>query len=90
MVGCKEYYLKDLLLTGGNSPPQKIFMFRSSQISFVVFGHFWQRSYKNTKILRHLCSHFAKQGSQDGKKWKENHATKVLKIPKTKKMKIWN
>ena len=37
------------------------------------------------KILRNLCLHFARQDGQDGKKWKENHATKVTKIPKTKR-----
>ena len=51
---------------------------------FLVFGHFWQRSYENTKILRNLCLHFGRQYGQDGKKWKEKHATKVTKIPKTK------
>ena len=39
------------------------------------------------KILLTLCLHFAKQDGQDGKKWKENHATKVTKIPKTKRQK---
>ena len=39
------------------------------------------------KILRNLCLHFARQDGQDGKKWKENHATKVTKIPKTKRRK---
>ena len=53
---------------------------------FLVFGHFWRRSYENTKILRNLI-HFARQDGQDGKKWKENHATKVTKIPKTKRRK---
>jgi hypothetical protein len=37
------------------------------------------------KILRNLCLHFARQDGQDGKKWIENHATKVTKIPKTKR-----
>jgi hypothetical protein len=53
-------------------------------IPFLVFGHFWQQSYENTKILRNLCLHFTRQ---DGKKWKENQATKVTKIPKTKRRK---
>ena len=57
-------------------------MFCSSHFSFLVFGHFWQRSYENTKILRNLCLHFARQDGQDGKNRKENHATKVTKIPK--------
>ena len=38
-----------------------------------------------TKILRNLCLHFARQDGQDGKKRKENHATKVTQIPKTKR-----
>ena len=38
------------------------------------------------KILRNLCLHFARQDGQDGK-WKENYATKVTKIPKTKRQK---
>ena len=54
-------------------------------IPFFVFGHFWQRSYENTKILRNLCLHFARQYGQDGKKRKENHTTKVTKIQKTKR-----
>ena len=36
-------------------------------------------------ILHNLCLYFARQDGQDGKKWKENHATKVTKIPKTKR-----
>ena len=60
-------------------------MFRSSRFSFLVFGHFWRQSYENTKILRNLCLHFARQDGQDGKKRRENHATKVTKIPKTKR-----
>ena len=36
------------------------------------------------KTLRNLCLHFARQDGQDGKNQKENHATKVTKIPKTK------
>ena len=62
-------------------------MFRSFHFSFLVFGHFWRQSFENTKILRNLCLHFARQDGQDRKKWKENHATKVTKIPKTKRRK---
>ena len=62
-------------------------MFRSFQFSFLVFVHFWRQSYENTKILRNLCLRFARQDGQDRKKWKENHATKVTKIPKTKRRK---
>ena len=62
-------------------------MLGSSHFSFLVFGHFWRRSCQNTKILRNLCLHFARQDGQDGKKRKENYATKVTKIPKTKRQK---
>ena len=58
-----------------------------SFIPFFVFGfgHFWGQSYENTKILRNLCLHFARQDGQDRKKkQKENHETKVTKIPKPK------
>ena len=56
--------------------------FLVSFIPFFVFGHFCHRSYKNMKILHNLCLHFARQDGQDRKKkWKENHATKVTKIP---------
>ena len=60
-------------------------MFRSSHFSFLVFDHFWRWSYENTKTLHNLCLRFARQDGQDGKKWKENHASKVTKIPKTKR-----
>jgi hypothetical protein len=42
---------------------------------------------KVTKILGNLCLHFARQNGYDGKKRKENQATKVTKIPKTKRHK---
>ena len=48
---------------------------------------FGRRSYESTKILRNLCLHFARQDGQDGKKRKDNHATKVTKLPKTKRRK---
>ena len=38
------------------------------------------------KILRNLCLHLARQ---DGKKWKENHATKVT-LYQNQKAKIWD
>ena len=56
-------------------------------ISFLVFGHCWQQSYENTKMLHNLCLHFVRQNVQDRKKRKGNHATKVTKIPKTKRRK---
>ena len=63
-------------------------MFDSFHFSFLVFGHFWQRSEENTKIvLYNICLHFARQDGQDGKKQKENHATNVTKIEKTKRRK---
>ena len=37
------------------------------------------------KILHNLCLHFARQDGHDGKNRKENHATEVTKIPKTKR-----
>ena len=68
--------------------------FCSSYFSILVFGLFWRRSYENMKILYNLCLHFARQDGQEGKKQKENHASKVTKIPKTKSQKyghpIWN
>ena len=47
-----------------------------------MFGNFWQQSHENTKILRNLCLHFARQDGQEGKNRKENHATKVTKNEK--------
>ena len=63
----------------------EILMFLSSHFSFLVFSHFWRQMYENTKTLRNLCLHFARQDGQDKKKRKENHATKVTK--KTKRQK---
>ena len=62
-------------------------MLRSFHYSSLVFGHFWQQRFENMKVLRNLCLHFARQAGQDGKNWKENHASKVTKIPKTKRQK---
>ena len=61
-------------------------------ITFFVFG-FWSllaTNIQNYKNISNLCLHFAKQGGEDGKKWKENHAAKVTKIPKTKRRKYHN
>ena len=55
-------------------------MFRSSHFSVLVFGHFWRRSFENTKILRNLCLHFARQDGQDGKNQKENHAKVTIEL----------
>jgi hypothetical protein len=57
-------------------------------IPFFVFG-FWlllAKKLRKYEILRNLCLHLARQHGQDQKKWKENHETKVTKIPKTKNM----
>ena len=40
-----------------------------------------------SKKLRNLCLHFTRQDRQEGKKQKENCATKVTYIPKTKRRK---
>ena len=66
-------------------------MFRSSHFWFLVFGHFWWRSYENTKILHNLCLHFARQdgkdGKREGKNWKK---ITQLKWPKYQKPKNEN
>ena len=59
-------------------------MFCSSHFWFLVFGHFWQQSYENMKILHNFCLHFAKQ---DGEKTEQNQTPKVTKILKTKRRK---
>ena len=45
---------------GSQVPVRKVIRsrFRSSHFLFFVFGHFWQQSYKNMKVLRSLCLHF--------------------------------
>ena len=60
-----------------------------SFIPFFIFG-FWSllaTNIQNYKNISNLCLHFAKQGGEDGKTRKENHAAKVTKIPKTKRRK---
>ena len=37
--------------------------------------------------ITYLCLHFARPDGQDGNKRKDNHTTKVTKIPKTKRRK---
>ena len=61
------------------------FMFRSSHFSFLVFCHFWRRSYENTKILHNLCLHFARQDVKNGKKITQLKWSKYQK-PKDKNM----
>ena len=68
-----------------------IVVFRSSHFSFLVFVHFWHQSYENTKRLCNLCLHFQGNMGKTGKKQKENHKTKVIKIStKNQKTKIWD
>ena len=71
-------------------------MSRAKNVSSVLFipffvlgfGSFLATKLRYTKILHNICLHFARQDGQDGKNWKENHATKqVTKIPKTKRRK---
>ena len=52
------------------------FLFHSSHFSFLAFGHFWRQSYKNTKILNNLCSHFTRQDGKDGKKMERKSQNK--------------
>ena len=62
-------------------------MFQSFHFSFLAFGHFWD---KVTKIRKYYVIFvYVLQGKMGKavKKWKENHASKVNKIPKTK---IWD
>ena len=71
--------------------------FHKIQIEYFVIyallfcsSHFWflvTFDYEVTKILFNCCLHFARRDRQDGKKCKENHATEVTKIPKTKSRK---
>ena len=59
-------------------------LFCSSHFSFLVLGHFWRRSYENTKILRNVCLHFARQDGQDGKNGKKFTQLKWPKYQKPK------
>ena len=60
-------------------------------VSFIpsfIFG-FWSllATKLPPKILPNLCLHFARQDGQDRNKRKEGQATKLTKIPKTKRRK---
>ena len=57
-------------------------MFYSSYFLFLAFSHISQQSYKNI-----MLSLFTFCMVMDRKKQKENHATKVTKIPKNQKTK---
>ena len=92
MEQCHQSYLhfKRYVVTLGQEKSRETLnyrlLFRSSHFAFLVFGHFWQRSYENTKILCKICFHFARQYGQDGKKRRENHATKSDQKPKEENM----
>ena len=72
------------------SRPNRFFKFGRSIFCFVhpIFRFCFLVTFGDevTKILCNLCLHFARQDGQDRKR-KENHATEVTKIPKTKKRK---
>ena len=51
-----------------------------------IFG-FWSLLAMKLRKYEYLSLHFARQDEQDGKNRKENPATKVTKIPKTKRRK---
>ena len=53
----------------------------------LFFGHFGCNVTKMQNFYVIFCLHFGRQDWQDGKNRKENHATKVTKIPKTKRQK---
>ena len=59
-------------------------------VSFWYYG-FGQRSYKNTKILCNIFVYIFQKSClsclANGKHKKENHTTKVTKLPKTKRQK---
>ena len=65
-------------------------MFCSFHFSFLVIGHFWQRSYKNTKMLRNLCLHFARQDGKDGKKLERKSRNQSDQNTENQKAKIWD
>ena len=62
-------------------------MLRSSHFSFLVFGHFWRRSYENRTVLHNLCLHFAGQDGQDRKNGKK---IMQLKGPKYQETIVWD
>ena len=62
-------------------------MFRSSHFSFLIFVTFGEKFTKMQKYYV-ICVYIlqGKMGKME-KNWKENHATKMTKIPKTKRRK---
>ena len=60
-------------------------MFCSSHFWLLVFGHSWQKSYENMKMLLNLCLHFARQDVQDGKKLERKSRNES-----NQKAKIWD
>ena len=53
-------------------------------IPVLGFGHFYRRSYENTKIIHNLCLHFARQDEQEGKNGKKITQLKGPKYQKPK------
>ena len=53
-------------------------------IPVLGFGHFYRRSYENTKIIHNLCLHFARQDEQEGKNGKKIAQLKGPKYQKPK------
>ena len=42
-------------------------------IPFLVFGHFWQQSHEDTKMICNLCLHSAREDGQDKKTERKAH-----------------
>ena len=59
----------------------KIFTYNNFCLVHPIF-RFWSLLVTKLWKYKNICLYFARQDWQDGKKWKENHATKVTKIPK--------
>ena len=62
-------------------------MFCSSHFSFLVFGHFWWRSYKKIWKCSAIFVYILQGKIGKTEKRKKNHTTKVTKMPKTKRWK---
>ena len=58
-----------------------------SFIPFLVFGHFWRRSYKNMRILHNLFLHFARQDGQEGNKMERKSRNQSDENTKNKRRK---
>ena len=63
---------------------------KQSHFLFLVFGHFWRRSYESKKILRNLCLHLARQDGQERNKLERKVRNLSNQNTKNKKTKIWD